>query len=61
VLIARGALRIKLNDERLTTTLNASELLFQSTLALINRGKVRSSAGDFPISRDGLLAQAIRR
>jgi hypothetical protein len=61
VLVARRALRVQLNDERLTTTLNAGKLLFQSALALIDRGKVRSSAGDFPISRDGLFAQAIRR
>ena len=61
VLVARRALCVKLNDERLTTTLNAGKLLFQSALALIDRGKMRSSAGDFPISRDGLLAQAIGR
>ena len=61
VLIARGALRVKLNDERLTSTLNASELLFQSALTLVDRGKMRSSAGDFTIGGDGLLAQAICR
>ena len=61
VLIARRALRVKLNDERLTTTLNAGELLFQSAFTLVDRGKVRGSARDFPIGRDGLLAQAIRR
>ena len=36
VLIACRALRVKLNDERLTSTLNASELLFQSAFALID-------------------------